>query len=456
MKKIYTIGALALLFSACKPSVNITTPPSSGDVIFTNYMAIGCSYTSGFADNSLTVSGQLNSYPKRIFEQLETVKSGYGATGPFLQPLVTGDNGYPSAKLIMGTILNCDGAVTMGPVPNPLPLDSNGSSSYSNTINNGQLNNTAVPFIRVADFPVVGYAALNPYAMRFFYKPALRPLDELYSRVNNLHPTFYTLWLGVNDVLGYAIAGGQGVGTGTATPVALNIYAQEDITPFKVFGDIYDSIVTAASSTSSAGALLNIPDITALPYFTTVPSDGLVLERQGQADSLHAIYASYGYNIVFQAGRNQFIVKDNDDRIRQSVPGELILLSIPRDSITCGGWGSTKPIPREYVLTTDELQNIRTAVDQYNTYIKYECTQRKLAYVDIFSFMKTLSSGMSYNGIKYSTEYVSGGAFSLDGIHLNPRGNALMANYILNTINTFYHSTVPLTDANKYPGVKFP
>jgi len=456
MKKLYTIGAFALLFSACKPSVNVTTPPKAGDVVFTNYMAIGCSFTAGYADSSLTVSGQLNSYPQRIFEQLETIKDGNGAAGPFIQPLVTGDNGYPSPKFVLGTLHNCDGTTRMGPIRNPLPLDSNGSWHYTSPVNNGQINNTAIPYIRVADYPVAGYAGLNKYAQRMYYDVSKRPLDELYSRVYNLHPTFFTLWLGSNDVLGYALAGGQGNGTGEAVPVTLNIYNEEDITPFQVFADIYDSILTAISSTTASGAVLNIPDITALPYFTVVPSNGLIITRQSHADSLHDIYKAKGFDIIFQEGKNQYIVKDNNDEIRQSVPGELILQSIPHDSIVCAGWGSSKPIPREYVLTTEELQHIRTAVDNFNGNIRQQCLLRKLCYVDINAFMKTLSSGMAYNGIMYSTEYISGGAFSLDGVHLNPRGNALIANYVLNAINTFYHSTAPLTDANKYPGIKFP
>lgn len=458
MKKLYTIGALAtVLFSACRPSANVTTPPTSGDAVFTNYLAVGCSFTSGYADDALTVSGQLNSYPQRLFEQMETIKSGNGATGPFIQPLVTGDNGYPTPKLVAGTKYYCDGTSSIGPVVSTLPLDSNGSWHYTSPVNNGQINNIAVPFIRVADYAVAGYAnQYNMLASRFYYNANKRPLDELYSRVFNLHPTFFTVWLGATDVLGYALAGGQGNGTGTATPVLGNYYNQNDITPFQVFADYYDSVVTAVSSTSASGALLNVPDITALPYFTAVPSNGLVITRQSQADSLQSLYKSRGFDIVFQEGKNQYVIKDNDDKTRQSVPGELILMTIPRDSIICAGWGSVKPIPKEYVLTTDELQNIRTMVDKYNENIRQQCIRRKLAYVDINAFMKTLATGMPYNGIKYSAEYISGGAFSLDGVHMNARGNALIANYVLNTINTYYHSTVPLTDANKYPGVKYP
>ncbi len=459
MKKIYTIGAIAFMFASCKPNVNVTTPPTSGDVVFTSYMAIGCSFSSGYADSSLTISGQLNSIPQRLFEQFETIKDGNGATGPFIQPLVTGDFGYPKAKFVLGTRNYCDGSVSMAPLRYSGPLDSNGSWRYISTVGNGQINNISVPYIRVADYPVRGYTAINKYAQRFYYDPTSatkRPLDELYLRVFNLHPTFFSIWLGVGDVLGYALDGGQGDGTGLALPVALNIYNKSDITPTAVFTEVYDSIVTAAASVSGKGVLINIPDISALPFFTTIPSDGLIIDRKEYADSLQALYAASGFNIIFQEGRNQYIVKDHNDLTRQSVPGELILLSIPRDSIKCAGWGSTKPIPKEYVLTTDELQNLRNSVNTFNAFIKNVSELRHLAYVDMHAFFKTLSTGMSYNGIKYSTEYVSGGAFSLDAVHMNSRGNALLANQILTTINTYYHSKIPLTDANKYPGIKFP
>lgn len=458
MKRIYIFGAAVVLFSACKPNTNVTAPPTSGDAVFTNYMAVGCSFSSGYADNSLTVSGQLNSFPQRLFEQLSTVKDGNGADGPFVQPLLTGDNGYPNPKLELTTINYCDGTSMLGPVTIKRPLDSNGSWRYNSSLNNGQINNISVPFIRVADYAVPGYAGENIFAYRFYYAPAKRPLDELYSRVYNLHPTFFTLWLGMGDVLGYALAGGQGNGTGTATPATgslPNYYNAEDITPDQVFFDLYDSIITALASTSAGGAVLNIPDVSALPFFNVVPSNGLVITRQTFADTLMEIYKNVK-DKVFVEGNNQYIVEATDGTVRQSVPGELILMTIPRDSITCAGWGSFKPIPREYVLTTDELQNMRNAVTRYNDHIRQLCQLRGLAYVDMNSYFKTLSSGMAYNGLNYSTDYISGGAFSLDGAHMNPRGNALVANFVLNTVNNYYHSTVPLTDANKYPGVKFP
>ncbi|GAA4462997.1 SGNH/GDSL hydrolase family protein [Nemorincola caseinilytica] len=455
MKKIYAIGAVAFMFAACRPNANVTTPATSGNANFTNYLAVGCSFTAGYGDNSLTVSGQLNSYPQRLFEQFETIKDGKGAVGPFIQPLVTGDNGYPEPKLVLSTVTHCDGKISMAPVKTTLPLDSNGSWRFVNPVNNNQVNNVSVPKLRVADIPVQGYAGPNAYARRYFYDPTKRPLDEIYARVYNVHPTFFTLWLGITDVLGYAVSGGQGNGSRLAVPVTLNIYNSNDITPDAVFAANYDSVLTALTSTGAFGALLSIPDITALPYFTTRPMNGLHITSKGFADTLMALYPDVN-NKIFDTGDNYYIIRDNVGGIRQAVPGELLLITVPQDSITCAGWGSTKPIPREYVLTTDELQNIRNAVTSFNGYIQKEARDRNLPYVDMRQFFETLSTGITYNGINYSTEFVSGGAFSLDAIHLNARGNALVANKIIEAINAFFKSNIPMTDVNKYPGVKFP
>lgn len=462
MKRIYTIGAIALAFAACKPNANITTPSTSGNARFTNYMAVGCSFTAGYADSSLTVSGQLNSYPQRLFEQFSTIQDGDQAVGPFILPLVTSDNGYPEAKFVLGTVNRCDGSTSLAPVRNPLPLDTVGSYIFNSNVNNNQVNNTAVPYLRVADMPVKGYTGPNVYARRFYYDATnvnKTPLDELHSRVGNLHPTFFTVWMGITDILGYAKNGGQGDGTGNALPVTLNSYSPKDITPRQVFTDLYDSIVASVSSTSAGGALLNIPYVTDLPLFTTIPINGLKIERQGWADTLVAMYANSlnPFRAVFQvSNENYYIITDHDLKVRQAVPGELILLSCPIDSLKCAGWGSTVPIPAKYVITTDELQHIKAATDYFNFIINKQAQDRNLALVDMNKFFTKLASGMTYNGIEYSTEYVSGGAFSLDGVHLTPRGNALVANEIIKTINTFYKSNIPMTDANKYPGIKFP
>ena len=457
MKKLYTIGALAMLFAACKPSVNITVPPTSGEANFNTYLAIGNSLTAGYADNSLYVTGQLNSYPQRLFEQFALVKDN-GATGQFIQPLLHGDNGYPGARKELSIVYYCKGDSSLAPIDlRSFSADAEDAARFVSPIANGQINNIGVPGVRVADYNFTSYGALNPYSARFYHDVSATkgsPLAELKYRMDNLHPTFFTMWLGANDILGYATAGGQGDGSGNALPVLPNFYSKNDITPPTVFNANYDSAITLAIGTGAKGALINIPDVTTIPFFTTIPANGLFLTRQSQADSLTAFYSSLNY--VFSIGANYFIVEDNLGNLRQAVPGELILLTTPKDSITCAGWGSYKAIPKQYVLTTEEIQNIKNFTTRFNEHIKGQALRGNFAYVDMFSYMGTLQSGIVFNGVTYNAQFVTGGAFSLDGVHLNPRGYAIIANKIITDINAKYHSTVSPIDENKFHGVLFP
>ena len=150
------------------------------------------------------------------------------------------------------------------------------------------------------------------------------------------------------------------------------------------------------------------------------------------------------------------MIRDNGGNIRQAVTGELILLSTPSTNFTCLGWGSYTAIPQNYVLTTDEIQFIRAATTTFNGFIKQEAQKYNLAYVDMYSYLQTVAKGFAYNGINYNADYVTGGAFSLDGVHLTPRGYALVANEIIRTINGKYHSTIPYTDVNQFDGIIFP
>ena len=174
MKKLFIIFGASCLFAACKPSVNVSIPPTAGWADFSNYLAIGNSLTAGYSDGSLTVSGQLNSYPERLFEQFQLVPGAKGgAKSYFVQPLLHSDNGYPSAKLVLGYAYDpCAGDSTFSPISYPNyvadPIDAQRYTWQNSTYNNGQINNMGVPGIRIADYPVPGYSASNPYSARFF------------------------------------------------------------------------------------------------------------------------------------------------------------------------------------------------------------------------------------------------------------------------------------------------
>ena len=78
---------------------------------------------------------------------------------------------------------------------------------------------------------------------------------------------------------------------------------------------------------------------------------------------------------------------------------------------------------------------------------------RNLPVFDAFVVFNQLQSGITQDGVTINTNFVTGGVFSLDGIHLTPRGNAYAADEIIKVINTKYGSNLPALDISKYKGV---
>jgi len=143
--------------------------------------------------------------------------------------------------------------------------------------------------------------------------------------------------------------------------------------------------------------------------------------------------------------------------MRQINAGELVLLTIPMDSIKCAGWGTQKPVPDEYVLDEQEIAAITGAIDGYNQTIAGLADQFGLALVDVKSRMEhAAEDGLRFDGVGYSIEFVSGGLFSLDGVHLTGQGYAIVANDFIKAINETYNAEIPTVSVTRYSGIHFP
>ena len=176
----------------------------------------------------------------------------------------------------------------------------------------------------------------------------------------------------------------------------------------------------------------------------------------------------YKLPFVYKLGPNPFLVADPSSphpvfKVRMMKPDELVLLTVPQDSLKCFGMGIISRltyapwgIPTQYVLTEDEIANIKTATAAYNQIIQGLATTFKIGVVDMNAKFMELQKGIIWDGVKMNSNFITGGAFSLDGVHLNQRGCALAANYFIEAINRQYGSTIPYLDITKYPGVIFP
>lgn len=104
--------------------------------------------------------------------------------------------------------------------------------------------------------------------------------------------------------------------------------------------------------------------------------------------------------------------------------------------------GVTNPLEDKWVLLPSEQIEIKAATDAYNTTIESVAgSNANVALVDLNSILDEASTtGISYNNFILNTNLVTGGAVSLDGIHLTARGYAFMANKFLEAIDAAFGS----------------
>ncbi len=410
-------------FLSCEPEIE-SFKPSAGDADFSSMIAVGNSLTAGFADGELYRSAQLTSFPNIVAQQLQHVGGG-----EFNQPLMKDDYGFGN-RLVLKVV---DGELR--PVPAEVP--ENPENFVSIYDEEGPFHNLGVPGAKTSHLLAPGYGVLNQYFGRFA-KDVVS--SSVLSDAMIVDPTFFILWIGNNDILSYAMSGGEG----------------ETITDIDSYSSLMNIILNELTSNGAKGAIANIPEVTAVPFFNTIPSTGLVLTAE-EAAALNIAYEDVPH-IEFQEGPNGFVVKDVNiiGGIRQLKPEELLLLSVPRESILNEGLGSEIPIAQEDYLSEEQINNINNAVNLYNNFIENAADNFDLALVDVYTLLKEAETGMYFDGINFTTQFITGGVFSLDGIHLTARGNAIVANQVIDAINQKYNSSIPKVSVTDYQGIIFP
>ncbi|QKJ29508.1 G-D-S-L family lipolytic protein [Mucilaginibacter mali] len=429
-----------LAFTACK--TNITTPtPTAGSANFSRYIAVGNSLTAGYADGGLYRDGQLNSYPSIIAKQMASVGGG-----TFTQPLFTEAQANGSGYVKLTGFDPTTGSPITTPVTTNLAVTGvTAVPGFGNvttyTKYTGDLNNYGVPGIKLQQITYAPYGNLNGYFERLLPNPTPTNNTTYLDFVTAKPFTFFTDWLGNNDALGYATSGGAG----------------DVLTDKAQFAALYQAsiakLVAGGTGGSGAkGAVATIPDVTTIPYFTTVTVPLILANVQKSAPTVTGLYI----NALVPGTTSTYAP-------RLATANDLIVLTFPTSKMgvpTGGipyGLHPLNPIENQYVLDAAEQAMVKDYVVSYNNTIKSIAATNGLAVFDAYTFLTNVkANGLVVNGISLSSNFVSGGIFSLDGVHLTPRGYAIVANEFIKAINSKYGSSVPLADVSAYSGVKFP
>jgi lysophospholipase L1-like esterase len=487
INKLIAVFSTTLLLVACEEDfsnpVDDTSSYSAGTADLSKVVTIGDSLTAGYADSALYLSGQQNSYPAVLAEQFATVGGG-----SFTQPLMNDNLG---GLLLGGNPLTdfANRLVLDAATQSPEPIAGTPTTDVAAPLT-GSFNNMGVPGAKSFHLAASGYGDVtglatetaNPYFVRFASSATTSMIADAAAQV----PSFFVLWIGNNDVLSYATTGGTGTDrTGNPNPAT---YDSNDITDPTAFAGVYAQLVGAFTTVNAnvQGVLVNIPDISSIPFFTTVPHNPVPLD-QATADQLMDNTTGYGaYNlgldaafasapcvgltgvtqdeidrrkISFTAGAgNAVVILDESltdltpcnaalTNMRQATENDLILLTT-RTTISAGVGGTATPLTDSEVLTATEISSISVATSAYNTSIKAIADANpNLVHFDAAAMLATLkASGIDYGTGKIEATYATGGGFSLDGVHPTARGYAVVANGIIDTINSSFGANIPRVD----------
>jgi len=496
MKKLFALLAfLGLFIASCSeddPIVDNTPPPdpvnyTSGTADFSNYVAIGNSLTAGISDAALFIDSQTNSFPNILAGNF-ALAGGGDFSIPFMADNLGGATLF--GQPIIGNRLILSFASGS---PSPVPVSGQGATEISNTLT-GPFNNMGVPSAKSFHLVAPGYGniagvatgAANPFFARFASSASATIIGD--AAVQN--PSFFSLWIGNNDILSFATSGGAGVDqTGNLDPTT---YGGNDITDPNVFANVFDGLLQTLTANGADGVVMNIPDVTSIPFFTTVPYNPVPLD-EATAALLNGAYAQYNggmaqlqqigaisaeevarRTISFSAGATNAVVLLDEDltdltiynpaliNMRQATPEDLLVftsqtiigtLANPNDPTSING--VAVPLADQWVLTPEEQMSVATALASYNQTIAALAQVYDVALVDANGFFSTFAeTGYPLSdGSTATATYATGGGFSLDGIHPAPRGNAILANLIVETINAKYGSNLPGVDPLDFTGL---
>jgi len=447
LRTIIILAFISVIITGCQDRSNLTAPtpqsPKSGTADFTRFVTIGNSITAGYESSALFQDAQVWAYGNQIAKLVNT---------NFAMPLIS-DPGL-GGQLVLHQI---------SPSPELISLPSSGVPL--NLLYQAPYNNLGIPGAMVYDvlnakdsltcFSNVFGGKPNP-----FFNLILRGIGTQFHQASLLHPTFVTCWIGNNDVLGFATSGG---------------FKPAAPTPSATFGFLYGKLGDSLASLGAKVVVANIPDVTTIPFFTTVGPllaegtpwtaagiPGLFYQKHGTTTPNPTVFADSAHLATLQvlitlAGQNytsllgQPTGKWYRDNHYPALPPGI-------DTTKPFGFYPTNPWPDALILDADEIVTAANATNDFNTAIAGVAAAKGFGLVDIHAvfgnvFLQSVKhGGLTYTGVEVSAFFITGNLFSLDGVHPTGQGQALIADEFLKVINAKFGSNYPLINLATIPG----
>ncbi len=365
---------LLLFLSGCFNDESLL-PPEPTNELFKRYVAIGNSITAGYQSGGINATLQRQSYPNLLARAMNT---------PFNLPLLRDPGCPPPFTNILTGEREAPEDCALRETPPPRFI-----------------NNVAVPGAKVVDvltnFDENGGAnALTQFILGGFTQL------QLAARV---HPTFVTVWIGNNDVLGAALAGT----TALVTP--------EDDFRAK-YTAMLDSLVDMGVQ---GGLLIGVANVTFAPHF----SPGIAYAQVKQMGALPP---------TFDVAANCATTGATSLIPFSYAFGELLATALQGQSVTLDCMND----PR--VLTPSEVASIVQTTQAFNTFIQQKANDLGWAYLDpnvLLQQLKDQGAIPPFPNLANPSE-LFGPYLSLDGLHPSTAAHRLIAQAAAEAIDARY------------------
>ncbi len=386
LRRVVRMGLLltAPLLAACDDE-SLNSPVADAGAMFARFVAIGNSITAGFQSGGINDSTQNQSYAVLVADELGT---------DFVVPLLN----KPGCPAPWTNVFTGDRVGGTGDTDCAL-------RQSTPTL----LHNVAVPGAAVVDALSNLDADSDPNTLTTIILGGRTQLEA----AREVQPTFMSVWIGNNDVLGAALAGDASLVTDATT-----------------FATRYNAMVDSLQAMGVQGAvLIGVANVTAIPHLS--PGVAYFLAAQDPAwPPTFAVAASCAPAAFGGVGEQTMVPFGYGFGVlmAQATAGTPVTLDCASDAP---------------VLSATELQTLGTAVAAFNQTIAAAATAQGWAYLDPNPPLDSLAQAGEIPLFPNTSGADAllrpfGDFFSFDGVHPNAAAHQLIADHVMDAIEATY------------------
>lgn len=424
--RILPVLAVAAFLAGCEgpcQKTDILAGPdrTNGSADFSVVGALGANLSAGFQSGGVASRHQLRSFPALFAQHVGMTAVATGQAGFTFNGI--NNDGY--SDILPGHCLLAIQSLS------PLVISNAGRTpgAPENSAQAADFHNLAVPGLLAADLVDSTLYTVDPNPVRgagydkYYFNTMLRgrglPVQQMARRA----PTFFTFEFGTSEVLGAVKAGSAGVFPSASYVLAVR----------SALNSLHAALPNAKA------AVFNVPNVTRLPYCTTFPA---------------VTMSTITNTPVALIGPNGPLS-----------PTDLVLLSAQGSLVTGRGFpvgavnylnpaapGNGLPLLDSDVLSDNEQDAIRLAVFNMNAALDSITANRPwTAKVDLNALYDDFTTnGFKLGATEYTTDFVTGGLFSLDGLLPNDLTHAIICNQMIDAVNAQFGATIPRLNVANY------